>query len=176
MCGKWTRGCWIVPKKGRKKIFFFFWWGFFSTILWLLVDMRQPFRRICRWHSERRTFLGGKRMNKNDADSFANWHTPQNSGILFVFLIICLCELAAVTDRLVLFKNNNNKPQNNNRHLFHSCFLRTHIFNLKDVGLCWSFSFLSKFVQCRIINKKKVSPAKWLSVRNTKRERESLTF
>lgn len=83
-------------KRGGRKIFFFF--------LWLLVDMRQPFRRICRWHSERRTFLGGKRMNKNDADSFANWHTPQNSGILFVFLIICLCELAAVTDRLVLLR------------------------------------------------------------------------
>lgn len=66
--------------------------------------MRQPFRRICRLHSERRTFFGGKRMNKNDADSFANWHTPQNSGILFVFLIICLCELAAVTDRLVLLR------------------------------------------------------------------------
>jgi hypothetical protein len=39
------------PKKGAEENLFFFGW--------LLVDMRQPFWRICRLHSERRTFFLG---------------------------------------------------------------------------------------------------------------------
>lgn len=102
-------------------------------------------------------------------DSFANWHTAKFRDF-FCVLIICLCQLAAVTDRLVLpyLKNNNNKPQKITIDIYSTAVSSTH-FDLKDVGLCWLFLKILSMPNNK--KKKKVSPAKWLSVRNP-RERE----